>query len=63
MVPKNFLLSDFYLAAMEENWRMRLCIPVISIDEGKNATLTFIMKERGTPYTQCDRFFAKRWQC
>ena len=24
---------------------MRLCIPVISIDEGKNATLTFIMQK------------------
>jgi len=57
------LLPDFYLAAVEENWRMRLCIPAISIDEGKNATLTFITNERATPYTHCDRFFAKRWQC
>jgi len=39
------LLPDFYLAAVEENWRTRLCIPVISIDEKKNATLTFIMQK------------------
>ena len=41
--------ADFILQPWRKTGRTWLCIPAISINEGKNATLTFIMKERGTP--------------